>query len=64
MMVMFATLCDDCGKRSEEYTQHPQCRDCGRDICPQCAAPNTFEPDDEGQRASHICSACHEQQED
>jgi hypothetical protein len=35
-MVRFATKCDKCGRRSEEYTSWPSCKDCGEDICPDC----------------------------
>ncbi len=37
MMVRFATTCDACGARSEEYTAWPSCEDCQEDICPACA---------------------------
>lgn len=35
--VMFATLCDECGRRSEEYASWLGCRGCDRDICTDCA---------------------------
>jgi hypothetical protein len=33
--VRFATTCDVCGKRSEEYATWPYCRECGIDLCPE-----------------------------
>lgn len=41
-MTRFATLCDHCGARSEEYRAWPTCRECFDDICPACAAPGTL----------------------
>lgn len=35
-MVRFATLCDKCGARSEEYTSWPSCKDCQTHVCPDC----------------------------
>lgn len=38
-VVRFASTCDHpgCGVRSEEYTEWPECRDCGNHCCPQHA---------------------------
>ena len=36
-MVRFATTCDFCGWRSEEYTAWPSCRECLLHCCPRCA---------------------------
>lgn len=36
-MVRFATLCDKCGKRSEEYSAWPSCRECLEHVCPNCS---------------------------
>lgn len=35
-MVRFATLCDRCKSRSEEYTAWPECKICMEHICPNC----------------------------
>lgn len=66
--VRFASLCDDCNMRSEEYTRWNNCRDCGHDICPSCAVPGTLKEVDrdwegeEGIEAIHyetvLCKAC------
>lgn len=54
MIVKFATLCDACNKRSEEYTSWPTCRECYGNFC-----PNHFtEPTDNEGRLSCICGAC------
>jgi hypothetical protein len=44
-MVRFATLCDQCDSRSEEYFAYPTCRDCQDDICPACMVPGTHDPE-------------------
>ena len=36
-VVRFATVCDCCGARSEEYTSWPTCDLCGEDVCPKCS---------------------------
>lgn len=51
-MVMFATICDPCGKRSEEYSAFPSCRTCMEDVCPDCST----NIDDEHKRAD--CLRC------
>lgn len=35
-MVRFATTCDTCGTRSEEYTAWPTCEICLNHICAAC----------------------------
>jgi len=54
-MVMFATLCDRCKKRSEEYTEWPSCKDCEEHICPDCdiATERT-----EDERHKTLCVDC------
>jgi len=44
-MVMFATRCDtpDCGKRSEEYTSWPTCRDCHEHACSDHTVPGSLQ---------------------
>jgi hypothetical protein len=46
VMVRFATKCDRCGKRSEEYTSWPSCRECLNDTCPDCTHPGTLQEHD------------------
>jgi len=33
-IVRFASICDHCGKRGEEYSAYLHCRNCGLDLCP------------------------------
>lgn len=68
--VKFAELCDVCGRRSEEYTTWPHCRECLRDICQTCAVPgsvreqdrDTLDPIAQVARALHLetvlCRPC------
>lgn len=42
-MVRFATTCDECQKRSKEFTAWPTCRECWRNICPTCRWPGSLE---------------------
>ena len=56
MMVRFATKCDTCGARSEEYTAWPTCRECDNDACPDCSEPGTMIEDDG--RQTVICRSC------
>jgi hypothetical protein len=63
MMVRFATTCDRCGKRSNEYTAWPSCRACMEDTCPECAKGGTLVEGD-GERADTVvCRVCAEQGE-
>lgn len=72
-MVRFASLCDDCDKRSEEYTEWNTCRECFRHICPNCTVPGSTEEHDhdreteDGAEAVHyetvLCKACREAEE-
>lgn len=52
-IVRFATLCDHCGRRSEEYSSWPSCRECLEDVCPSCS---TNPSEDENNWAS--CFRC------
>ena len=45
MMVRFATTCDTCNVRSEEYTAWPECPDCGKHSCPAHQIGKTVEGD-------------------
>lgn len=38
-LVMFASICDFCGTRGEEYSAYPRCRVCDQDVCPDCSVP-------------------------
>jgi hypothetical protein len=55
-MVMFAQLCDHCGKRSEEYTRWYDCRECMSDVCTECIVPNS-EDDETGRATCKRCAA-------
>jgi hypothetical protein len=61
MMVRFATLCDRCKARSDEYTSWPHCRECGEDRCPGCYVPGTLREDDG--RNTVLCEPCAEHNE-
>jgi hypothetical protein len=53
-MVRFATLCDVCEARSEEYTAFPWCRECGDDVCPEHRVSGTLHPE----KNSCYCCGC------
>lgn len=55
MMVRFATLCDRCKARSEEYTEWPSCKECMEHICPKCDVPNERTEDE---RNETLCKQC------
>ena len=57
-VVRFATTCDRCHERSEEYTAWPYCRDCLEDICPDCAEPGSLIEADLDQPATVQCRRC------
>lgn len=42
-IVMFAFICDHCGKRGPEYTVMPGCRECGEDVCEDCYLPKSHD---------------------
>ena len=50
--VRFHSICDDCGKHSEEYQAYGWCRECGDDVCRECCS----EYDDESGYA--LCKQC------
>lgn len=58
MTVRFATLCDRCRARSDEYSSWPMCRECMDDICPSCAAPHSLSTGDGERRDSVLCKSC------
>ena len=35
-LVRFASICDHCGTRSQEYEAWPTCMECNDDVCPAC----------------------------
>jgi len=55
-MVKFATLCDQCGKRSEEYTAWPSCEGCGDEVCDDCGRVTKTGDGDRPDKA--ICKKC------
>lgn len=57
-MVRFATTCDRCTARSEEYSAWPSCRECMDDICPDCAEPGSLMEADLDCPAKVTCRAC------
>jgi hypothetical protein len=60
-IVRFATLCDKCGRRSEEYTAWPSCRECLEDVCPNCYVTGSAS-EDENNRAT--CKSCERDKEE
>lgn len=36
MIVRFASICDKCEARSQEYSSWPRCRECDEDTCSAC----------------------------
>lgn len=57
-MVRFATTCDRCTARSEEYTAWPSCRECLDDICDACAQAGTLHEGDGEGPDTVLCAAC------
>lgn len=57
-LVRFATLCDSCGARSEEYTGWPTCTDCGEDTCPSCMEPGSKTDADLDTPETCLCETC------
>ena len=60
MMVRFATLCDRCQKRAEEYTAWPSCRECSLDICYACDMSGHRHNADVDKPETTLCRACAE----
>lgn len=54
-VVMFANVCDHCGKRGEEYAGMCSCEECLLDVCTKC--------DVEGERQDEtgktLCKKCY-----
>ena len=53
-LVRFATVCDVCHKRGEEYAAFPWCRECGRDVCADCRSTDWDDPEN----GTGICKEC------
>ena len=56
MMIKFATVCDTCRARSEEYAAWPACRSCGAHCCPEHARATTEA--DAGSPETCLCPEC------
>jgi primosomal protein N' len=52
--VRFASICDDCGSRSDEYVAFPICRVCGDDVCTHCGI-ESMRDDETGRTTCHKC---------
>ena len=52
-MTRFATLCDQCGRRSEEYTHWPKCIACMDDVCTDCHIDKEID-----ERNETLCKRC------
>jgi hypothetical protein len=63
-MVRFATTCDHCGKRSEEYTAWPSCRDCLTDTCAECDVPSERTEDEYNRTQCQVCWGLEAEPED
>jgi hypothetical protein len=57
-LVRFATLCDQCGTRSREYTAWPTCAGCHADICSACLSPGSLVETDGEQPERCLCVPC------
>lgn len=55
--VRFATLCDKCGRRSEEYSSWPGCSECLADVCSDCDIPGERTEDERNQTLCKLCLA-------
>lgn len=54
-IVRFATTCDTCSRRSEEYFSWPTCRECQGDFCLDCDVPCARTEDE---RHETLCKKC------
>ena len=57
MIVRFATLCDKCGQRSDEYTAWPTCRECMEDVCHACYVTGSASEDENNRATCKSCAA-------
>jgi hypothetical protein len=53
-IVRFATLCDHCGAKSNEYVAWPSCCECLEDVCPACYVADSLL--EESNRV--LCATC------
>jgi hypothetical protein len=53
MIVRFAVVCDQCGKKGPEYQGGINCSECGDDICESCAERFDYDPPTRG-----VCKRC------
>lgn len=53
-IVQFASICDICDARSEEYSKFPSCRDCGADVCELHVVPQSLDEE----RGKCLCTMC------
>jgi len=52
--VRFAELCDECGRRSPEYSRWNVCVECGMDVCTDC----DMESQRDEEHARTLCREC------
>ena len=57
-MVRFATLCDRCQRRSEEYTAWPTCKECLEHICDRCDVASARTEDEHNETLCRNCQPC------
>lgn len=53
--VRFAMLCDQCKRRSPEYTPWGHCTECDEDVCDNCA------PEADPETRATVCHRCSEE---
>lgn len=56
-LVRFATICDKCHKRSEEYGRFPRCSSCLEDVCPDCDVPAARAGNEDDRTVCRECAA-------
>lgn len=52
--VPFATVCESCHKRGEEYQAFPICRECGKHVCGTCRSLDWDDPE----HGTGVCNDC------
>lgn len=57
-MVRFASICDKCHSRSDEYTEWPSCKDCGEHVCVLCDIDSERTEDE---RHKTLCMDCRQE---
>ena len=63
MMVKFATTCDRCQRRSEEYTAWPTCKECSDHVCPRCDIEGERTEADVDTPETTMCPGCYSEQD-